>query len=325
MRAGADDANRPASKHPAHADRRSFRRLPSQARLRFSSFPPPQILRASFPDERCGRPGTWPSWRRLRSPQRRGNNLCKCTQKSALQTPNSGYGESLSCAEPEPAVTLIIVPTQESQTFTETRAKMLVDACDMFLPRRGLAGGHRMTLAGNFLPRSSQLPLPEDRLFRVAAEENVQILCHCHWQPERTAALTLVIVHGLEGSSSSQYVIGTANKAFAAGMNVVRMNMRNCGGTENLGPTLYHSGLSCDVASVVNRLVKDEHLPRVALAGYSMGGNLVLKCAGDWGTNAPPEVKAVCGISPAMDLAASADALHHPGNLLYEMKFLWGL
>src|SRR5947209_6845253 len=170
----------------------------------------------------------------------------------------------------------------------QIRAEIKLQESDAFHPRRGLAGGHRMTLAGNFLRRSSALPSPEDRLFQV--EEDVQILCQCHWQAARSAALTLIIVHGLEGSSNSQYVIGTANKAFAAGMNVVRMNMRNCGGTENLGPTLYHSGLSADVASVVHTLVAEKHLPRVALAGYSMGGNLVLKCAGDWGTNAPPEV-----------------------------------
>jgi predicted alpha/beta-fold hydrolase len=120
-------------------------------------------------------------------------------------------------------------------------------------------------------------------------------------------------------------VIGTANKAFAAGMNVVRMNMRNCGGTEHLGPTLYHSGLSCDVASVVRTLIGEDRLTMVALAGYSMGGNLVLKCAGDWASAPPPEVKAVCAISPAMDLGLSADALHNPSNILYEAKFLWGL
>ncbi|HEV2112952.1 MAG TPA: alpha/beta fold hydrolase, partial [Terriglobales bacterium] len=151
------------------------------------------------------------------------------------------------------------------------------------------------------------------------------ILCHCHWQAERGASMTLIIVHGLEGSSNSQYVIGTSDKAFAAGMNVVRMNMRNCGDTEHLGPTLYHSGLSRDVAAVASTLIGDDHLPSVALAGYSMGGNLVLKCAGDWGTAAPREVKAVCAVSPAMDLGASADALHLPENILYEVKFLWGL
>src|SRR5579864_8190734 len=192
-----------------------------------------------------------------------------------------------------------------------------------FRPRRWLAGGHRMTLAGNFLPRASALPQPEERLFQV--EVDVQILCHCHWQERLNEAATLVIVHGLEGSSNSQYVVGTANKAFAAGMNVVRMNMRNCGGTEHLGPTLYHSGLSCDVASVVRVLISQDQLPTVALAGYSMGGNLVLKCAGDWGSAPPTEVKAVCAISPAMDLGASADALHDRANILYEAKFLWGL
>lgn len=192
-----------------------------------------------------------------------------------------------------------------------------------FVPRRGLRGAHRMTLAGNFLPREDRLPAPEERLIEV--EPGVQILCHCHWQKERSRAATLIIVHGLEGSSRSQYVIGTSNKAYTAGMNAVRMNMRNCGGTEKLGATLYHSGLSCDVAAVVAALTRDEKLSRVALAGYSMGGNLVLKCAGEWGDSAPPEVKAVCAISPTVDLSASVDAIHRRRNFVYEAKFLWGL
>lgn len=180
-----------------------------------------------------------------------------------------------------------------------------------------------MTLAGNFFPRQNRLPPAEERLFSV--EPEVQVLCHCHWQAERTRATTLILVHGLEGSSNSQYVIGTSNKAFAAGMNVVRMNMRNCGGTEKLGPTLYHSGLSGDVAAIVKELISEEKLPRIALAGFSMGGNLVLKCAGEWGADPPRQVIAVCGISPAMDLGPSADALHLRSNVLYEAKFLWGL
>ena len=96
-----------------------------------------------------------------------------------------------------------------------------------FRPRRAFRGGHAQTIAGNFLPRRNQLPPPEDRLFQV--EPDVQVLCHCHWQANRSSAMTLVIVHGLEGSSESGYVIGTGSKAWCAGMNVVRMNMRNCG------------------------------------------------------------------------------------------------
>jgi hypothetical protein len=179
------------------------------------------------------------------------------------------------------------------------------------------------TLAGNFLRRRNELPMAEERFFQV--EPEVQVLCHCHWQRDRRTAMTLIIVHGLEGSSESNYVIGTGSKAWRAGMNVVRMNMRNCGGTERLGPTLYNSSMSADVGVVTETLVREESLHKIALAGFSMGGNLVLKLLGEWGKDAPPQVKAGIGVSPAMDLSASADALHDAGNRIYEWHFLRGL
>lgn len=192
-----------------------------------------------------------------------------------------------------------------------------------FVPRRFLRNGHAQTLVGNFLPRKNALPEPEEQLFNV--EEGVQVLCHCHWQRDPERHPTVIIVHGLEGSSLSQYVIGTGNKAWVAGMNVVRMNMRNCGNTERLTPTLYHSGLSSDVAAVIRLLIDQKKLKTIAAVGYSMGGNLVLKMAGDWGSDAPVEVKAVAAVSPAADLGASADAMHEPANLIYEWKFLFSL
>lgn len=154
-----------------------------------------------------------------------------------------------------------------------------------------------------------------------------RVLCHCHWQPElvRSGCMTAVVLHGLEGSSRSQYVLGNARKLWAAGMNVVRMNMRNCGGTEALTPTLYHSGLSGDVRSVLGYFTERYALRRTALVGYSMGGNLVLKLAGELGTRAPETLRAVVGVSPALDLAASADALHHGFNRIYERRFLRAL
>jgi hypothetical protein len=192
------------------------------------------------------------------------------------------------------------------------------------VPRRFLRNNHAQTLVGNFLRRESRLPEAEDRLFQV--EEGVQVLCHCHWQPERAGRLTVIILHGLEGSSLSQYVIGTGSKAWDAGMNVVRMNMRNCGGTEKLTPTLYHSGLSGDVGAVARTLIEQDQLQHIALVGYSMGGNLVLKMAGEWGSAAPRELQAVVAVSPASDLAACADAIHElKSNRVYEWKFLSGL
>jgi hypothetical protein len=174
-----------------------------------------------------------------------------------------------------------------------------------------------------YLPRQDHLPTPEERLFSV--EPGVQILAHCHWQAERRYHPALVVVHGLEGSSEAQYVVGTANKAWDAGMNVVRMNMRNCGGSERLTQTLYNSSMSGDVAAVVKALIDEDRLQTIAVAGFSMGGNLVLKMDGEWRDSPPPQVKAVIAISPAMDLSISATALHEWKNRIYEYGFLLGL
>jgi predicted alpha/beta-fold hydrolase len=189
--------------------------------------------------------------------------------------------------------------------------------------RRGLRGGHLQTVASFFLPRRIHLPSAERRLIEV--EPGVQVLCHCHWQPDRENALTVIIVHGLEGSSESQYMLGIAAKGVAADMNVVRMNQRNCGGTDALSATLYHSGRSQDIAAVAQNLLQQDRISRFALAGFSMGGNLVLKLAGEWGSEGPPQFRAVVAVCPSMNLAASADALHLAGNRVYEYYFMWQL
>jgi uncharacterized protein len=195
----------------------------------------------------------------------------------------------------------------------------------IFEPRRWLRAGHLQTLAGNFLKRPNALPAPEERLFQV--EDDVQVLCHCHWQPEGTRqnTMTLMLVHGLEGSSNSGYVLGTGTKAWARGWNVIRMNIRNCGGTENLTPTLYHSGLSGDIRAVIQTLIEQDRLENVGVAGFSMGGNQVLKCLGEWGTEAPKQLRGGVGISPAADLSLSADVIHRPSNRMYEWWFMRGL
>ena len=192
-----------------------------------------------------------------------------------------------------------------------------------FTPRRWLRGGHVQTLASFLIQRRFHVPEPEERLIEVAP--GVQVLCHCHWQADRAHALTIIIVHGLEGSSESQYMLGVTEKALAAGMNVIRYNQRNCGGTDALAPVLYHSGLSNDVAAVAHEVIVRDGVSRLALVGFSMGGNIVLKLGGEWGSQAPPQLRAVAVCCPAIDLATSADALHEPANRIYETYFLWAL
>jgi predicted alpha/beta-fold hydrolase len=195
-----------------------------------------------------------------------------------------------------------------------------------FEPHPRLRNPHLMTLAGRFWPRSLERLSPSTpRLFEV--EPGTKILAQCHWQPEPRRRPTLVIVHGLEGSGESRYVLGTAEKAWVAGFNVLRMNQRNCGGTDALTPTLYNSGLSGDFRAVVRELGENDALPEIFLAGFSMGGNLVLKAAGEMGgSEAPLKVfRGVATVCPALDLAACADAIHEPRNVVYERYFVRNL
>jgi len=196
-----------------------------------------------------------------------------------------------------------------------------------FEPIRLLRGGHVQTLAGNYWRRPLFLLPFESQAVEVDPVDGSRVLCHCHWQPETVRAdrLTILLVHGLEGSSDSRYIKGITMRAWEAGCNVVRMNMRNCGGTDTWTPTLYHSGLSADVHAVLHFFVSLYGLRRVAMAGYSMGGNLVLKLAGELADQPPAWLLAAVGVSPAADLAASADALHEPANRMYEWHFLRNL
>lgn len=190
-----------------------------------------------------------------------------------------------------------------------------------FEPHPLLRNRHLMTLAGALWPRSFPgLPQATERLFEV--EPGTRLLARCHWQVERKQRPTLVLVHGLEGSSESPYVLGIAEKAVLAGFNVLRMNQRTCDGTEELTPTLYCSALSGDFRAVLQELIAQDDLPEVFFAGHSMGGNLVLKMAGELGAQVPSELRGVAAVCPGLDLAASADAIGRPENFLYEWNFL---
>lgn len=167
------------------------------------------------------------------------------------------------------------------------------------------------------------LPQPEERFFRVTPD--TQVLAHCYWQSDRAAHPLLVVLHGLEGSTSAHYMRGLADKGFRAGFNILLLNQRNCGGTEHLGPGLYHSGLTEDADHVMRTVIESDRLERIVVAGYSLGGNLALKLAGDYGDGSPPWLRSVCAVSPVMDLASCVDALERRGNFMYQWNFVRGL
>ena len=165
----------------------------------------------------------------------------------------------------------------------------------------------------------SSLPAAEPRYFDVAAD--ARVLAHCNWQPDRKSAPTLLALHGLEGSSDAHYMRGLADKAFAAGFNVVRLNQRNCGGTEHLSRGLYHSGLTADPVFVLNELRDRDGLTRFAVSGYSLGGNITMKLAGELGERELPEVKAFAAVSPVIELEDCMQSIERRENRIYEWNF----
>ncbi|HEV3216174.1 MAG TPA: alpha/beta fold hydrolase [Vicinamibacterales bacterium] len=167
------------------------------------------------------------------------------------------------------------------------------------------------------------LPPPQPRYFDVAP--GTRVLAHCHWQKRPWAHPTILLLHGLESSSDAHYVRGLSDKAFAAGFNAVRLNQRNCGGTERLTDSLYHSGLTQDPLAVMRELIEVDGLRSIAVVGYSLGGNLALKLAGDFGATPPNELQAVSAVSPTMDLAVCVEALEAPQNQIYQRHFVRNL
>lgn len=185
-------------------------------------------------------------------------------------------------------------------------------------------GGHTQTLYAWAKPRRfPRLPAPSARYFAVMAD--ARVLAHCHFHEAKAEHPTLILLHGLEGSSLAHYMGGIADKAWAAGWNVVRLNQRNCGSTEHLSRGLYHSGLTQDALFAMRELIDRDGIRSVAVAGYSLGGNLALKLAGELGDTAPPELKAVCAVSPTMDLGLCVSTLERGRNAVYQWNFMRSL
>ena len=181
-----------------------------------------------------------------------------------------------------------------------------------------------MTIYAWARPRSFPgLPSPEDRFFDT--DTDTRILAHCYWQPQRASHPLLLALHGLEGSSAAHYMRGIADKAYRRGFSVILLNQRNCGGTEALCAGLYHSGLTHDAAHVIQEIASADAIDRIVVAGYSLGGNLALKLAGDFGDAAPPQLRGVCAVSPIIEIADCVAALERRSNIVYQLNFVRGL
>ena len=181
-----------------------------------------------------------------------------------------------------------------------------------------------MTLIPRWWPRGAAPPsMPtQQRTFQVTSE--TKLLTKCHWQSTPNHKPTILLIHGLEGCTESHYMIGLAHKIWAKGWNCIRMNQRNCGNSEHLTPTLYHNGLSEDYGKIIQELTEHDGCQTIWLIGYSMGGNLTLKLAGEIGKTLPT-LQGVAAVSPNIQPASCVRALQRPTNWIYHHYFLRSL
>ncbi|HYP15465.1 MAG TPA: alpha/beta fold hydrolase [Bryobacteraceae bacterium] len=179
---------------------------------------------------------------------------------------------------------------------------------------------HILTILANFANRRlDTLRFPvEERLYRT--EPNAQVLVHSH-QPSQQPLGQILMVHGLEGSSNAGYMRSMSQLALEQGYGVHRTNMRSCGGTESLCSTMYHAGLTGDTMSLLQQIREDRGGP-LFLIGYSLGGNVALKLAGELGGDGSRLLEGVCAISTPIDLAASVRKMSRRQNFIYERRFL---
>ncbi len=141
----------------------------------------------------------------------------------------------------------------------------------------------------------------------------------CAWQSPGVP--TLVVLHGIGGSSASTYMQGLSHKAHREGWNAVLVNLYNTN-LELPKPKIFHSGSSREVGEVLQKLSMNHQVQEFFLAGVSMGGNILLKLMGEWGSDFPVDVRAAGLISPLVDLTTAWKVLERPSNFLFQHHFV---
>ncbi|MFL6466311.1 MAG: YheT family hydrolase [Bryobacteraceae bacterium] len=177
---------------------------------------------------------------------------------------------------------------------------------------------HLSTIAGNFWRRTldeQRYPVTR-KLYKIDRQTTIVSL---QQQPAAPAQGQIIFLHGLEGSAEAGYIKSFSQTALERGFGVHRLNLRTCGGTEELCETMYHSGLTSDTHTVLETIKQYWRQP-IFVVGFSLGGNVVLKLAGELGET--QLLNGVCAVSPPIDLAACVRAIDKRSNILYARRFL---
>jgi predicted alpha/beta-fold hydrolase len=197
-----------------------------------------------------------------------------------------------------------------------------VDLLDMpFRPLPWLGNAHVQTVLGT-LWNGKIPPLPAQQRVILLPDGDRLLVYEStpdSWQPGDWMAL---LVHGMGGSYCSPSVRRTARLLLAEGLRVVRVNLRGAGGSWKLTRQLYNAGNSNDIRTVAEAMARCAPGSPLVLIGLSLGGNIVLKLAGEASEQPVPHLAGVAALSAPIDLVRCSELLSEPGNRVYERYYL---
>lgn len=189
-----------------------------------------------------------------------------------------------------------------------------------FEPLPGLGSKHFQTIIASYLP-AGEAPPSKNRLIELEQDDylSCEISTPTIW---KKTDQTIVLIHGMGGSHLSNTLIRMARKLYAIGSKVVRVNLRGCGSGEGLSKLPYSACTSSDVFKVLQTLKKENPSSDISIIGFSLGGSIVLKLAGELGFDAGKFVKRFIAICAPLDLVQSASCIQEKGNRLYHAYYL---
>ena len=186
-----------------------------------------------------------------------------------------------------------------------------------YRPAWFVPGRHLRTLWGKFVRRRPRVSTTVERW--NTPDDDVLFIHRLRGSSE---APLLVVLHGLEGSPNSHYARGLLARAHALGWSAAALVFRTCGGEMNFTRRFYHSGETTDLDFVIRRLTSEAPQAPIVLAGFSLGGNVLLKWLGERGTDLPPAVRAAAAVSVPYDLARGSRYINRGFSRVYERHFL---
>ena len=191
----------------------------------------------------------------------------------------------------------------------------LIEPKSPYKPPLWLRNGHINTFYPYFFRKRIQ-----HKYTRIRYTTPDQDFFDVDWLHVNNSKKIAILIHGLEGSSDSQYIMGTTHALSQNGYNIAAFNFRSCSGEMNIQPALYHSGWTKDLHHLIGMIENDYE--ELFICGFSLGGNVVMKYISDGIYDMSTKIKAVIGVSVPCDLKAGSIKIKHLKNHFYENKFL---